>query len=53
MLYEVITLEELFNILRRNDIRPSATLEPHDEGAFNISRAYLKAHPDSMDTLSI
>ncbi len=48
-----IPLEELFNILRRNEIRPSATLEPHDEGAFNISRAYLKAHPDSMDTLSI
>lgn len=41
-----IPLERLFATLHTNAIRPSATLEPHDEEAFETSLRYFAEHPD-------
>lgn len=48
-----IPLELLFDSLRRNDVRPSATLEPHDEGAFETSVSYMQTRPDLQDTIRL
>lgn len=48
-----IPLNAFFETLRINKIRPTATLEPHDEGAFETSLAYLKEHNILSSTLNI
>ncbi len=46
-----IPLEELFGVLAASGVRPSATLEPHDEGAFETSLAVLEQRGDWVAAL--
>ncbi|UZP67067.1 sugar phosphate isomerase/epimerase [Desulfovibrio mangrovi] len=48
-----IPLDILFDSLRRNAVRPSVTLEPHDEGAFETSLAFMQARTDLPEILKL
>ncbi|BFR49599.1 sugar phosphate isomerase/epimerase [Nitratidesulfovibrio sp. HK-II] len=47
-----IPLDDLFGGLIARGLHPTATLEPHDEASFAVSRAWLAARPQYAEVLS-